>query len=420
MRWKERGRVREKAWITAAWTVPVLAACNSILGIESDYHLASGGMSAGGSAGSGASAGKNVSAGKGGTSASGGSSEGGSSGHATGGTAARGGSSSGGTGQGGDTGGSGDTSGTAGGSGAGDAGDGSGGTGGSQGGSAQGGGGAAGMGTGGAATAGTGTAGTGTAGTGMAGTSSAGTSSIAFYDHFTGDTIGEVPAGWETFVDNQIDSSTQTAVLVDDTHHHYAAPGVHINATDPDSNIAQLIRPLPRGLPTIYVAFWMYATRRIGGQTSGYADAGLVTLRTNSGQTSKEIRFGEMNGTLGVHVVPRNDIDVPGGSSSYFKGGQPYYAPNTWQCVQVAFVAGTGSDDPDKIIFANGGTPYTLSTTDVAAPWDSWVSAIVGGPGPELAIGWESSNLGAAAMEFWIDDVVIGDQWASDCPGSTP
>lgn len=277
------------------------------------------------------------------------------------------------------------------------------------------------MGAAGAATAGTGTAGNSTAGTGAAGASS-----ITFSDDFSGNAVGDVPANWDTLVydynpqsgqwGTQVDSSSQMLVRVSSDHFHGSAPSVLLGSTDADFNVSQITRPIPRG-KSVYVAFWMYSKRRIGGQTDpGYVDATIVALRQKSGMTSSELRFGEMNGVLGVHLVPANVVDVEGGSSAYFQGGMPYYWPNTWQCVEVGFIAGGTAANPDKVVFTAGSTQqYTLAPVDIGSSADSWVTAIVNAPGPEIALGWESSNTGLAANDVWIDDVVIGDSWVT-CP----
>ncbi|WP_157596046.1 hypothetical protein [Plesiocystis pacifica] len=221
---------------------------------------------------------------------------------------------------------------------------------------------------------------------------------ILFEEDFEAAAPDTVPAGWDSFVNWQVNAANMpgadTFALVDGTKPHGGSQSLHVKA---GSNPGMLTRPLPPGTTTIYVRAHVWLTGKLG-QNPGNNHETLIGIRGTPGQASDEVRFGEIKGVIGTNEVPSDDISP----TQEQWGMGPEITAGEWHCIEVAFVADEG---PHRVEAWSDGEPIHL--VDDPSQWNNGVlgTDFLDGKFTEFMLGWHSfSNF---ANEVWFDDVVV-------------
>ena len=270
-------------------------------------------------------------------------------------------------------------------------------------------GGAAGTTGGGGATAGTsGTAGRGGttggggttgAGGGTAGGGGAGPAITPFLtETFESGTNGMQPAGWDNFIgyvkNNPQNPQGDVMAVVDGARAHGGTKSVHFKG---GSSPAMITRPLPANTNKLYVRAWFYMSRQLGMNPNANHET-LIGIRKTTGNANDEVRFGEIKGVIGTNEVPTDNI-----SPKMAQWGMgPVIPANSWQCIEVAFLA----DQAQHTLYAwHGGTMVHSITAG-----DQWQNGAMpanwmNGKFVEVILGWHSfSNANA---DIWMDDLAL-------------
>ena len=226
---------------------------------------------------------------------------------------------------------------------------------------------------------------------------------VLFSEDFESQTLKSAPADWGHFVawqQNGPNPNQGVFALVDNTKAHSGKNAIHIKG---DAKPAMITRALPQGTDTLYVRAWINMNRQLGANP-GENHETLIALRGKAGDANDEVRFGEIKGVIGTNEVPTDDIAPK--SSEWGKG--PSFAPNTWHCVEVAFLAKPAYDELHASI--NGMSVHTIDGAD------DWNNRSLTKPGwlegnfVELALGWHSFSSKLAAVDLWMDDIVVSTQ----------
>lgn len=271
------------------------------------------------------------------------------------------------------------------------------------GGTTQGGKGGASNGTGGAAPSGgaggsmAGGAGGNAAGNGAGGSAGATSGAVIFREDFEAATVGQQPSGWDNFISyvkNGQNPNGKVSALIDSTRAHGGTKSVRFAG---GSQPAMLTRALPNGTNKLYVRAFFWMKRQLG-MNPGANHETLIGIRKSVGGANDEVRFGEIKGAIGTNEVPSDNISP----KQELWGKGPVIAANSWQCIEVAFLA----DEATHKLYAWNQDTMVHSIT---AP-DQWNNgalnaAWMNGKFVELILGWHSFS--GIDTELWMDDLVV-------------
>ncbi|MDX2022542.1 MAG: hypothetical protein SF187_20060 [Deltaproteobacteria bacterium] len=247
-----------------------------------------------------------------------------------------------------------------------------------------------------------GTAGSANAAGGTGGNAAGG---VLFSDGFEAGTAGQQPAGWDNFISyvrNNKNPNGQVSALVDTTRAHSGSKSIRFAG---GAQPAMLTRSLPANTNKLYVRAFFWLTRQLG-MNPGANHETLIGIRKLPDGANDEVRFGEIKGAIGTNEVPSDNISPK--QDLWGKG--PVIAANSWQCIEVAFLA----NEPTHKLFAWNGDTLVHSIT---AP-DQWNNgalnaAWMSGKFVNMIVGWHSFS--GINTELWMDDLVVSTERVG-CP----
>jgi hypothetical protein len=209
-----------------------------------------------------------------------------------------------------------------------------------------------------------------------------------------------MPAGdWDYFLSyvvNQQNPSSGAEALVVSGMAHGGSNSVHIVG---GQQPAMITRPLPDGTNRMYLRAWFYMSEKLGNypQSSNANHETLIGIRGEPGGANREVRFGEIKGTLGTNEVPSDNIAPTmdqWNSGAEIPGGQ-------WVCIEVAFLGDAAYNELHA--WADGELVHSVTAADQwqnGAMPANWMNGMF----TEAILGWHSFS--SRENEIWIDDIV--------------
>lgn len=229
-----------------------------------------------------------------------------------------------------------------------------------------------------------------------------------FFDDFEAGAPGTQPAAWDRWINYTTEAGNALGnpqfALLDNTESFRGNQSIHFHA-EGASQPAMLTMELPQGMNRIYIRAFVMSEIQVGGvpRDSVSNHESLIGLRATPNDGNNEIRFGGAKGALGFNMVGpgRNDAVAP---PMDLWGSAPGMQPNTWHCVEIAFL----NDGTPRATASIDGTVVrdTIAPAGWHIPVDpTWLNGLY----REVFIGWQSFSP-QPANDVWMDDVVLSTQ----------
>ncbi len=244
-----------------------------------------------------------------------------------------------------------------------------------------------------------------------------GDGTLIFSEDFENYETDSYPGDWGYFVNYQADLSYdpsiyESVIKVTDSEVYRGNKALHLINESPQAPV-QITRVLDTTKFTDRVFLRMYIKQSVDlGRSPGNNHATLVGLRGVTGQSEKEVRFGDAKGVLGINIIPTDGISpIYEKQASQLSAAELAAAPmitkDEWHCLELAFL----DDGPESQVYAwnNDELIFSVESREDFAPGGPtephWLTEQM----HEVMIGWQSWIFGgddAINRDIWVDDIV--------------